>query len=178
MEVEKYYVNESFYIFHYANYQENNTHINIYASIYDNIDFNELNIEGKYRKIILNKITKKVEMIKYHELEVMNLEFPILYDNKTLFRSINNNITNGFVICEDMKIIKKIEFVNKFICGEPVIKKIDDFYYLIAFYFNISNFQDSHLLIMDLNTFDYIDIPINEEINLGFHSIFIDNNYP
>jgi len=162
MSVEKYNVNGSFYIFHYANYRENNTHMNIYASIYDYIDFNELNIEGKYREIIINKITKKVEINKYPEFEEMNLEFPILYNNKTLFRSINNNITNGFVICEDMKIIKKIEFVNKFICGEPAIKKINDSYYLIAFYFNILNSEDSKLLIMDLDTFDYIDIPINE----------------
>lgn len=177
MEIDKYYINESFYIFHYANYEENNTHINIYASIYDNINFNELNIEGKYRKIIIDKNTKKVEMNKYPEFEEMNLEFPILYDNKTLLRSINNNITNGFVICEDMKVIKKIEFVNKFICGEPAIKKIDDSYYLIAFYFNIFNSKDSKLLIMNLDTFDYIDIPLYEEITLGFHSIFIENNF-
>jgi len=175
MEIEKYNVNESFYIFHYANYKENNTHINIYASIYDNIDFNELNIEGKYREIIINKKTKKVEIIKYIEFEDMNLEFPILYNNKTLLRSINNNVPNGFVICEGMEIIKKIEFVNKFICGEPSIKKIGDYYYLIAFYFSIFNNKDSKLLILNLDTYEYIDIPLNEEINLGFHSIFIDN---
>ena len=32
---------------------------------------------------------------------------------------------------------------------------------------------DSKILILNLNTYDYIDIPIQEEMKIGFHSIFI-----
>ena len=176
MEIERYHINESFYIFHYANSKENETHIDIYASLYDNINFNEVNITGKYRKISIKKNTKLVTIEKNPELEVLNIEFPISYGNRTIFRSIENRVNNGFVICEGMELIKTIEFVDKFICGEPAIKKIDNSYYLIAFYFSIFNSKDSHMIIMNLDTYNFLDIPIKEEMGLGFHSIFIPNS--
>jgi carotenoid cleavage dioxygenase-like enzyme len=175
MKIDRYNINESFYIFHIANSKENETHIDIYASLYEKIDFNELNITGKYRKITINKTTKLVTIEKNPELEILNIEFPILYGNRTIFKSIDNRINNGFVICEGIELIKKIEFVDRFICGEPAIKKIDDTYYLIAFYFSIYNNKDTRLLVMNLDTYSFIDIPIKEEIGLGFHSIFIPN---
>jgi carotenoid cleavage dioxygenase-like enzyme len=175
IEIERYPINESFYMFHYANSRENDTHIDIYASLYDNINFNEVNITGKYRKISINKIRKVVTIEKNPELEDLNIEFPISYDNRTIFRSIENRVNNGFVICEGMELIKKIEFVDKFICGEPAIKKVDNSYYLIAFYFSIYNHKDSHLILMNLDTYNYLDIPIKEDVGLGFHSIFIPN---
>jgi len=175
MNTERYPINESFYMFHYANSRENETHIDIYASLYDNINFNEVNITGKYRKITIDKKTKLVTIEKNIEFEELNIEFPISYGNRTIFRSIENRINNGFVICEGMELIKKIELVDKFICGEPAIKKIDESYYLIAFYFSIHNNMNSHLIIMNLDTYQFLDIPIKEEIGLGFHSIFIPN---
>jgi carotenoid cleavage dioxygenase-like enzyme len=173
MKMDQYNISESFYMFHFANCKESDTNIEIYTTFYDKIDFSELNVTGKYRKILINKDTKLVQIKKYPELEELNLEFPILYDDKTLFRSIKNGIPNGFVICKDMEVIKNIEFVNKFICGEPIIKKIDNSYYLITYYFNIYNNKDSKILIMNLDTYDYIDIPLQEEMKMGFHSIFI-----
>lgn len=175
MEIERYHINESFYIFHYANSKENDTHIEIFASLYEKIDFNEVNITGKYRKISINKSTKLVTIEKNPELEELNIEFPISYGNRTIFRSIENRVNNGFVICEGMELIKTIELVDKFICGEPAIKKVDDSYYLIAFYFSIHNNKDSNLLIMNLDTYNFINIRIKEEMGLGFHSIFIPN---
>jgi len=162
-------------MFHFANSKENETHIDIYASLYEKIDFNELNITGKYRKITINKGTKLITIEKNPELEDLNIEFPILYGNRTIFKSIDNRVNNGFVICEGMELIKTIEFVDKFICGEPAIKKVDNSYYLIAFYFSIHNHKDSRLFIMNLDTYNFIDIRIKEEIGLGFHSIFIPN---
>jgi carotenoid cleavage dioxygenase len=176
MEIERYYINESFYMFHFANSKETDTHIDIYASLYENINFNELDITGKYRKININKSTKAVVIEKNPELEELNIEFPILYGNRTIFKSIENRVNNGFVICEGMKLIKKIEFIDKFICGEPAIKKVDDAYYLIAFFFSIYNHKDTRLLIMNLDTYGFMDIPIKEEIGLGFHSTFIPND--
>jgi len=175
MKIERYNINKSFYVFHFANSKENDTHIEIYASLYEKIDFNELNITGKYRKMIINKDTKLVTIEKNPELEELNIEFPISYGNRTIFKSIENRINNGFVICEGIELIKKIELVDKFICGEPAIKKVDDSYYLIAFYYSIYNNKDTRLFIMNLDTYSFIDIPIKEEIGLGFHSIFIPN---
>jgi carotenoid cleavage dioxygenase len=173
MKIERYNINKSFYVFHFANSKENDTHIDIYASLYEKIDFNELNITGKYRKITINKETKLVTIEKNPEIEELNIEFPISYGNRTIFKSIENRINNGFVICEGMELIKRIELVDKFICGEPAIKKVDDSYYLIAFYYSIYNKKDTRLFIMNLDTYSFIDIPIKEEIGLGFHSIFI-----
>jgi hypothetical protein len=175
MKIERYHINESFYMFHFANSKENETHIEIFASLYEKIDFNELNITGKYRKITINKGTKLITIEKNPELEELNIEFPISYGNRTIFKSIENRINNGFVICEGMELIKKIELVDKFICGEPAIKKVDDSYYLIAFYFSIYNHKDTRLFIMNLDTYNFLDIPIKEDIGLGFHSIFIPN---
>jgi len=175
MKIDRYFTNESFYMFHFANSKENDTHINIYASLYEKIDFNEVNITGKYRKITINKTTKLVTIEKNPELETLNIEFPILYGNRTIFKSIENRVNNGFVICEDMELIKKIEFVDKFICGEPAIKKVDDTYYLIAYFFSIYDNKDTRLLIMNLDTYSFMDIHVKEEIGLGFHSIFIPN---
>uniref|UniRef100_A0A6C0DDE9 Dioxygenase n=1 Tax=viral metagenome TaxID=1070528 RepID=A0A6C0DDE9_9ZZZZ len=173
MKIERYHLNESFYVFHFANSKENDTHIDIYASLYEKIDFNELNITGKYRKITINKRTKLVTIEKNPELEELNIEFPISYGNRTIFKSIENRVNNGFVICEGMELIKRIELVDKFICGEPAIKKVDDTYYLIAFYYSIYNNKDTRLFIMNLDAYTFIDIHIKEEIGLGFHSIFI-----
>jgi len=177
MEIEKYHINESFYMFHFANSKENATHISIYGSLYDKINFNDMDISGKYRKILIDKKTKLVTLEKNLELEELNIEFPILYGNRTIFKNIENSVNNGFVICEGLEIIKKIELVDKFISGEPSIKKIDNTYYLFAFYFSIYNDKDTKLLIMNLDTYNFIDIPIKEEIGLGFHSIFIPNEH-
>jgi carotenoid cleavage dioxygenase-like enzyme len=122
MKIERYHVNESLYVFHFANSKENETHIEIYASLYEKIDFNELNITGKYRKITINKCTKLVTIEKNPEIEPLNIEFPILYGNRTIFKSIDNRVNNGFVICEGMELIKKIEFfiqveLPKMYCG-------------------------------------------------------------
>ena len=71
-----------FFMFHFSEYYENNTNIEIYGSIYEEIDFSEINIIGKYRKIIINKITNKITFEINEELEIMNLEFPVKFEDK------------------------------------------------------------------------------------------------
>jgi carotenoid cleavage dioxygenase-like enzyme len=175
MKLEKYYLNNSIFMFHFANIEENNTHYNIYASTYDNIDFNKFDLDGKYRQIVINKENKKVELIKNKELEKLNLDFPLVFNNYTLLRKIKNNINDGFVICDKMKIIKIIEFTNKNICGEPTIIKIDNTLYLLFFIFDIYNKNKSKINLMNLENYKLIEISLDQELNCGFHSIFINN---
>jgi carotenoid cleavage dioxygenase-like enzyme len=175
MTIDKYYVDEGFYIFHYADYRETDKHIEIYASIYNNLDFSELNIVGKYRKLILEKDTKQVTIEKNPELEKLDLEFPVKFDDKIILRNINNRRITGFVVCKGLEIIKNIEFGNKYISGEPVVTYIDNIPYLIGFAFNNEKSNNGFLIIIDMNTYEIIEIPINETISIGFHSAFISN---
>jgi hypothetical protein len=176
LDVSEYQCNESFYMFHYANCRENETHIDIFASLYDAIDFSELNIKGNYRQISINKESKKATIIKNTILEAMDLEFPVLFGNKTLFRSMKNKINNGFVVCDDLNIEKEIIFEDRFIAGEPSIINIDGVFHLICFCFKVNNNKNSYLLIINLNTYEEVEIALEESITLGFHSIFIENN--
>jgi carotenoid cleavage dioxygenase-like enzyme len=171
----RYYINESMYVFHYANYKENDTHIDIYAPMYDALDFSDLDIAGKYRLISINKIEKKVTVIKNPELENLNIDFPISYGNRTLFRTLENKINNGFVICENLNIIKHLIFEDKFICGEPAVQNISGVFYLFTYAFDIHNNSNSVLMIINLDNYEKIEIPLDENISLGFHSTFIKN---
>jgi carotenoid cleavage dioxygenase-like enzyme len=173
LSIEKYYSEESFYLFHYADCVEDDRTITIYASLYDELDFSELNIRGKYRKIVMDKETKNVNIIRDPVLENMDIEFPIRFLDKVVFRSIENKRTNGFVVCKGMDIVKKITFEDRFISGEPAIVFLDQVPYLIAFAFNEKFDSTSFLLVIDMNTYEIIEIPISESLSLGFHSIFL-----
>jgi hypothetical protein len=175
MKIEKYYYDKGFYIFHYADYKETNKTIEIYASLYNHLDFSELNISGKYRKIILNKEDKTVMVVKNTELEQLDLDFPVKIDDKVVFRSITNKRITGFVICKELEIVKELEFSNKFISGEPAITYIKDVPYLISLAFYDNKHDESFLLIINMNSYEIIEIPMNESLNMGFHSIFIEN---
>ena len=97
------------------------------------------------------------------------MDFPIKYKNKIILRNIYNNTINGFVICENLYIKHIIFLKDKFICGEPAITEIDDIPYLISFGYNSEN---SYLILIDIENYKIIEIPLNVHVNIGFHSIF------
>lgn len=171
---ETYEINKSIFIFHYAILKEHNNHIEIFAPIYDKMNFNDLNFEGKYRKISINKLTKNVVIEKNEELEKISLDFPLRFDNKIVLMNGVKNKINGFVICEELKIIYKYFFHERCICGEPAIIYINKTPHLIAFEKETLN-KNSYLIIVNLNTHKIIEIPLDVELSMGFHSIFIDN---
>jgi hypothetical protein len=173
MNMEKYYIHKGFYVFHYAEFKETDKNMEIYACLYDKLDFSELNINGRYRKILINKITKEATIFTNPDLENLDLEFPIKFDNKIVFREIENRRITGFVVCQELEIIRKISFLDKFICGEPSINYIDDIPYLFSLGFYDDQYKKGFLLIIDMETYDLIEIPINEALKIGFHSIFI-----
>jgi hypothetical protein len=170
--IESYSTNSSFYMFHYADYIETKKTIEIYGSLYDELDFSNLKVKGNYRKIKINKETKEVVIEKNNLLEKYDLDFPIKYDNKIVFRNIHNMTINGFVIVEKMKLIKEIIFDDVFICGEPALLKIDNVPYIIFFGFSD---EKNSIYLINLHNYQHIEIPIPMKLNIGFHSIFIPN---
>ena len=171
-KIDTYDTNNSFYMFHYADYIETCKKIEIYGSLYDELDFSNLNIKGNYRKIIVDKITKEVSIERNRELEKYDLDFPIKYDNKIVFRNIHNMTINGFVIVQKMKIIKEIIFKDLFICGEPALIKIEGIPYIL--FFGFSKTKNS-IFLLNLYNYQQIEIPVPIQLNIGFHSIFIPN---
>ena len=167
--INRFVSNESFYIFHYADINDNENSIDIYAPIYEDVDFSKININGKYRKLSIDKTTKEVRIVKNELLEKFNLDFPIKYKNRVILRNIHNNCINGFVICENLYIKHILFLKDKFICGEPAITEIDNIPYLFSFAYNSEN---SYLIIIELENYKIIEIPLNENVNIGFHSIF------
>jgi hypothetical protein len=172
-KIDTFTSDESFYIFHYAEYNETENFIDIYASLYDELDFSQLNISGKYRMIHIDKATKQVTIEKSIQLEQLDLDFPKTYQNKVVFRSIQDRIINGFVVCDKLKVEKQISFENRFICGEQVIKMIDNIPYLISFAFDTQNNNKSFILVINLVNYKIIEIPFEIPLNIGFHSIFL-----
>lgn len=169
-----YTCNDSFYLFHYADYKENETHIEIYAPLYDDLNFMKLDIKGNYRKMVIDKITKSVEIVKREELEKYNLDFPIPFDDKIILRNINGKTVNGFVICKELDIVKELLFEKKHICGEPVVIYQNNIPYLL--FFSFEDKLNGHINLMNLRTFTNIEITIpNIVMNIGFHSIYIKN---
>jgi hypothetical protein len=137
------------------------------------MDFSNLNIYGKYRKIIMDKRTKNVNIEKNTDIDKYNLDFPIKYKNKIVLRNIYNNTINGFVICENLNITKTIMLNNRYVCGEPVIIEIEGIPHIIAFSYD--RFSKGHLLVINMENSGIINIPLNCSLNIGFHSLFLEN---
>ena len=168
-----YYYNEGLYLFHYSQYRENLDTLEFYGSFYDTIDFSKYDIQGKYRKIIINKKTNNVTLIKNDILENLNLDFPMKIDDKHIILiEIKNSKMVGFVILQDFTILKQISLKDKYICGEPRIIMIEKLPYFLCFLTDIND--TGSLFLMNLKSFYKIEIHIpNTKMHIGFHSIFI-----
>ena len=121
-KVDVYEMGRGYYVFHYATCEEFEDVIEICAPVYENLDFSELNICGKYRKMVLDKETKKVHVCMNSELELLNLDFPIKTgDGKIVLRNIENKRVNGFVMVDGLTIVKKWFYDDVFFMGEHVV---------------------------------------------------------
>ena len=174
----QYESSSSFYLFHYASLIQTNKTLEIYGSQYDTLDFSSLNIQGKYRKIVVNLISGVVFILKNPELENMNLDFPLQWKEYVVLRSIENQAINGFVLCRGLDIVKKINLPhNRYFCGEPSIVEISGSPFLIGFSYD--SFERGYLIMFELFNEKYIEIPLDKDIklNIGFHSIFLHNYF-
>jgi hypothetical protein len=167
-----YFYKDPFYIFHYADVREHtNGTIDIYAPCYDTIDFDGLDISGKYRKIVINTRDLGSEVIVYknRELENMNLDFPVKYNEYVILREIRDKSITGFVVCKDLKIIKRVYLPeNRFFCGEPCIFDKSGYPFIIGIAYD--NNQMGYACVLNIFTDEYIEYPLNTTVTIGFHS--------
>lgn len=168
----KYYINSAFYLFHYGSFKETDGRIELCACLYDDLDFATLNIKGNYRKIIIDKYSREVFIEKNAFLETYNLDFPVVYKDNVILRNIENNIVNGFVICKDLNIEKRIVMKNRFICGEPSIVKSKNTDFLMGFSNDLVKLIGC-VFFINMNTYEIIEIPVsNHTLPIGFHANF------
>ena len=169
--IQKYVADGAFYIFHYVAGFENNDRIEFFAAVYENLDFNELNIHGKYRKIILHKLSKTVTMEQNPELESMNLDFPICFKDKIVLRNVENKLIKEFIVCQGLRILKRIQIKNRFICGEPAIVEGTPF---LACFANHLFENKSYLILINLDTYKMTEIPTGlPKFSVGFHGFYM-----
>ena len=165
---------DSFYIFHYAQVYEDENRIKIYACCYDVMDFSILDIQGRYRELVLDKYSGTVNINRNDDFENLNLDFPIVYEDKIILRNIKDCICNGFTICKDLSIMHSILLKDRIVCGEPSIIYSKNIPYLIFFTFDSieGTNKESFVTLINLRDYKQIDIPIREPIKYGFHSFF------
>jgi hypothetical protein len=170
-QVDTYICDSAFYVFHYTCGCETDDTIEFFAPIYENLDFNKLNIHGKYRKVILDKRTKRVTIENNPLIDVMNLDFPVQYKNLVVLRNVENGAIREFVLCDKLKIIHRFQFKNKNICGEPAVVKGSPF---LVFFANDPEKQMSYFMILNLETYDVREIPTGfPSLHIGFHSLYL-----
>ena len=169
--IERYMCKNPFYIFHYGDVVEYmNGTIDIYAPCYDTIDFNSLDIKGRYRRIVLDPTKRDVVIYKNSELERMNLDFPIRWGEYIILREIADNAIKGFVVCRGLEIVKKVQLPpNRFFCGEPRVFEREFSPYLIGISYD--EFQMGYICVLNIFTNEYIEHPLNASVTIGFHSI-------
>ena len=159
-----------FYIFHYADIEEINSKINIYAPIYDNLDFSSMNISGKYRKITIQG--DSIIIHKNMKLENMNLDFPKKWRSYVILRGIKHQKITEFVVCKGLSIVKKIKLPeNRFFCGEHSVVEIEGSPYLVGFSYD--GLDKGYICILGVFTEEYAEQELDDSITIGFHSIFI-----
>ena len=171
-EQETYTYNKGFYIFHYADVIEDDNTIKIFAPVYDNIDYSNLDLQGRYRKIVIDKHTKEVGILHDHILEQYNLEFPVkVGDGRIVMRNVNKNRSDGFVICRDLEITNTFFYEDRNICGEPVVINIEDEPHIVCFAYD--NDEKSYCLIINIDANKTIEVELKDNVTIGFHSVFM-----
>jgi hypothetical protein len=151
--------------------RETDETIEILASIYDELDFSALTINGKYRRLILYKQTKKVDIQKNPELEKYNLDFPIKWRDSVILRNVENMRINGFIICRGLYVQRKIFLENLSICGEPQIYDDGNFSRIMCLGYDRD--MNGYFILIDPENGKVFEFPLKMKTNIGFHSVFI-----
>jgi hypothetical protein len=133
-----------------------------------------LNISGKYRKLVLDKKTNGITMERNPELEKYNLDFPMKWRHSYILRNIENNRINGFIICKDLKIQRKIFLQDISICGEPKIYDNGVFSRIMCLAYDNNNI--GYFVLIDPENGELYKFHLKESVKLGFHSIFTQIN--
>jgi hypothetical protein len=160
-----------FYWFHLAYTEYQGGDLNIYAPMYDNVNFSSLNLDGKYRQITI-KASGQVVIKKNPLLEGLNLDFPIRVGNYVVLREIENRAIRGFVVCRGLRVIRRIRLpVGRAFCGEPSVVEISGQPHLLGFSYDEN--QKGYVSLMSIWSDTYDEIPLGHPVSIGFHSVFI-----
>jgi len=160
-----------FYWFHVAYTEYQGDSLNIYAPLYDNVDFSSLNLDGKYRQITIHP-SGQVVIKKNPLLESLNLDFPIRVGNYVVLREVENRAIHGFVVCKGLQIIRRIRLpVGRAFCGEPSVVHIGGQPHLLGFSYDEN--QKGYVSLMSIWSDTYDEIPLGQTVSIGFHSVFI-----
>jgi carotenoid cleavage dioxygenase-like enzyme len=159
-----------FYWFHVAYTEYQGDDLNIYAPMYDNVNFSSLNLDGKYRQITV-RASGQVVIKKNPLLERLNLDFPIRVGNYVVLREIENRAIRGFVVCRELRLIRRIRLpVDRAFCGEPSVVEIGGQPYLLGFSYDAN--EKGYVSIMSIWGDTYDEIPLRQTVSIGFHSVF------
>ena len=167
---------ESFYMFHCAYFEEKGENIDIYAPLYDDVEFSSLGIQGKYRRVTLHP-SGKVTISKNAALERQNLDFPVKYGKYIILRNVENQSITGFVVCKGLTIVKRIRLKqNRFFCGEPTIIELGETKtpYLLGLSYDDKGM--GYVSLIGVFNEDYRELELEERVQIGFHSIYLSSS--
>jgi hypothetical protein len=180
--ITTYKVHSSFYVFHFAKYIESYNQLEIYAPLYDDIDFDNINISGKYRKIVIDRAHKTAYICNNIETEKYNLDFPVEDTlGNIILRNIERRKINGFVKVNDkLAITQKWMFNDIFFCGEPLSIRLNNKNGLMAFgNRNITQFSTRErgtsggIILLNMEDGTVIEYVVPNTLTIGFHTINI-----
>jgi hypothetical protein len=186
--VSTYKLYSPFYLFHFAKYLDTAKQLEIYAPLYDDIDFDTVKIKGRYRKIVIDKCHNTAYVCNNAETEKYNLDFPVedVLGN-IILRNIQKRKINGYVrVDNNMAITQKWMFDDIFFCGEPVAVRLNNKNGLIAFGNNNNNnvneteetsdpkpsdFLPGGLVLLNMEDGTVVKILVNDSLTMGFHTV-------
>jgi hypothetical protein len=154
--------------------------LEIYAPLYDDIDFDTVKIKGRYRKIVIDKCHNTAYVCNNLETEKYNLDFPVedVLGN-IILRNIQKRKINGFVrVDNNMAITQKWMFDDIFFCGEPIAVRLNNKNGLIAFgnndlNNNVNTSLPGGLVLLNMEDGTVVKISVNDSLTMGFHTVSI-----
>jgi carotenoid cleavage dioxygenase-like enzyme len=167
-----------FYIFHFSqiHIDNNNNHIQIYTTLYDKLDFNHIDIHGKYRRIELDILNTTGKIHNIPDLcDTLNLDFPVAFNDTTILRNIQISETspfiNGFIMMKNDRLKQTLLYEDLCFCGEPAIGyDAEGIPFLLSFAYNN---VDGFFVMINMNTNEMIKKKLRTKPQIGFHSIFL-----
>ena len=176
-KIEKYISKESFYLFHYGSVEITEASIIITAPFYDTMNYNTIHHTGKYRKLYINRKIGVSHFIKMKMVEKLNLDFPVkTTKNRIILRSIQNNRINGFYIFNDLQIVKKLIWNDRFICGEPAVTYLETGEPVLMCLAFSENTKQQFFMTIHLETYKIVEYLISSPLFVGFHATFIEDS--
>jgi hypothetical protein len=188
-----------YYIFHFSKVEVNDQSLVIYGSLYDKLDFNSIDICGKYRRIEIPLKEKEdsgtgLEAVIQENSEIegrgYNLDFPVLWNDTVILRNIEisergETRINGFVLMDEidgLRVKQEIFYDDLSFCGEPAVcYDAGGEPYLVSFAYDVVDRCEGSdedgggsgwFVMIHLKTYEMIKKELPVRPTIGFHSIF------